>query len=141
MIIYYADITGAISPNEKEGFLPVYEGEIPIPCTGQKVEQDKIIPCEGGYVMTYKLVDAPSYTAAEWLEMVGLGTAQQPTLIYLKLQLMAAQKISTKLTALEGYLNGILAQYAQDNSPKQDWGQPPYTIQETIAECVNLLQP
>ena len=83
---------------------------------------------------------APTYTAGEWLEMVGLGTSQQPTLIYLKLQLMASQKVSTKLTAIEGYVNGILAQYAVDNSPKEDWGQPPYTIQETIAECVNLLQ-
>jgi hypothetical protein len=83
---------------------------------------------------------APTYTAGEWLEMVGLGTSQQPTLIYLKLQLMAAQKSSIKLTAIECYVNGILAQYAVDNSPKEDWGQPPYTIQETIAECVNLLQ-
>lgn len=84
---------------------------------------------------------APTYTAGEWLEMVGLGTSQQPTLIYLKLQLMAANKISHKLKAIEGYVNGILAQYSVDNSPKEDWGQPPYTIHETIAECVNLLQP
>lgn len=83
----------------------------------------------------------PTYTAGQWLEFVGFGVAQQPTLIYLKLQLMAANKISQKLTAIEGYVNGILAQYAKDDSPKEDWGHPPYTIQETISDCVELLKP
>lgn len=83
---------------------------------------------------------APTYNAGEWLELVGIGAGQQPTLIYLKLQLMAALKTSNKLTAMEQYVSGILAQYAADPSPRNDWQQPPFTYHETIAECVNLLQ-
>ena len=84
---------------------------------------------------------APTYTAGQWLELVGIGAGQQPTLIYLKLQLMSALKKSDKLTAMEQYVSSILAQYAADPSPRNDWQQPPYSYHETIAECVNLLQP
>lgn len=87
------------------------------------------------------IIPAPrTYSAGEWLEMVGLGGSQQPTLIYLKLQLMAAGKRSDKLEALEAYLNGILAAYAADPTPRCDWQNPPVDYQETVAECVELLK-
>lgn len=140
-IIYYANLSGSISPIEQPDYYPVYQGYIPTPAEGQRVEQDKIVWQNGSWLMTYKLTDIPAYTAGEWLELMGIGAGQQPTLIYLKLQLMAALKTSDKLSAMEQYVSGMLAQYAADPSPRNDWQQPPYSYHETIAECVNLLQP
>lgn len=141
MILYYSDITGAISPTEGNGFLPVHEGNRPEPISGYRIEQDRIIPCEGGYVMTYKQVQLPNYAAGEWLELVGYGAAQQPTLLYLKMNLATAGKQSDKLNAVEAYINKILIQYATDPAPRNDWPEPPYTYHETISEAVELLKP
>jgi hypothetical protein len=33
----------------------------------------------------------------------------------------------------------ILAQYAEDQSPKGDWPNPPYGYDETIVECMLVL--
>lgn len=136
----YRDITGAISPVEKEGFFPVHEFKPEAdPCC--IVVEDRLQWAETHWVQLYKQQPKPTYSAGEWLELMGIGAGQQPTLIYLKLQLMAALKKSDKLTAMEQYVSGILAQYAADPSPRNDWQQPPFTYHETIAECVNLLQP
>jgi hypothetical protein len=90
-------------------------------------------------VQTYKLISLPSYNAGEWLEMVGLGAGQQPTLIYLKLSLQMANKTSDKLNTLEQYLQNILAQYAMDPTPKADWTQPPISYHEAVQDAVNQL--
>ena len=139
-ILRYMSETGASSPTPKDGYLPVYEGNPPQPTQCEQVMQDKVEPCEGGYVQTYKLVAAPVYTAGEWLELVGFGSSQQPTLIYLKLQLQAAGKTSAKLTATERYLNGVLALFATDPTPRCDWEQPPYPFQEVVEEALTTLR-
>lgn len=139
-ILRYMSETGASSPDPQPGFLPVYEGNPPQPTPCEQVVQAKVESIEGGYVQTYRTIAAPRYSAGDWLEMVGIGAGQQPTLIYLKLQLMAAGKKSDKLTALETYLNGILAAYAADPTPRCDWQLPPVDYQETVSECVELLK-
>jgi hypothetical protein len=138
-ILRYMSETGASSPTPKDGYLPVFEGNPPQPTQCEKVMQDKVEPCEGGYVQTYKLLPAAKYTAGEWLELVGFGTSQQPTLIYMKLQLQAAGKTSAKLTATEQYLNGLLALFATNPTPRSDWEQPPYRFHEVVGEVLTVL--
>lgn len=79
------------------------------------------------------------YTAGEWLELTGYGAGQQPTLIYLKMQLMAAGKSSAKLAATEQFIGQVLALYAANDVPRCDWQQPPYQFQEVVAECMEVL--
>jgi len=136
----YADNTGAISPVEKEGFYPIYEGELPEAENCKTVLPDRLEWHEDGHwVQLYKLSPLHLYSAGEWLEIVGLGAGQQPTLIYLKMQLQAAGKTSAKLTALEGYLNQVLGLYAAEQVPRCDWQQPPVGYHETVAECMAVL--
>lgn len=80
-----------------------------------------------------------TYSAGEWLELVGFGSSQQPTLIYMKLQLQAAGKTSTKLIATEQYLNGVLALFATNPTPRSDWDQPPYPFHEVVSEVLAAL--
>lgn len=87
----------------------------------------------------YKLLPATMYSAGEWLELVGFGSSQQPTLIYLKLQLQMYGRRSDKLNATEQFLNSVLASFAHDPTPRCDWQQPPYQFQEVVAEAMEVL--
>ena len=81
---------------------------------------------------------APTFTAEQHLEIVGLGGNRQPTLLYLR----QAGAVSAKLDATEAYLNQVLAMFAQDPSPRSDWPAAPFTFEETVAEAVaSLSQP
>lgn len=80
------------------------------------------------------------YTADAWLTKEGVGSDRQPTLLYLKLQLDAAGKVSAKLNATQGFLNQILSEYAQNPSAqKSDWASAPFTFEETIQEALTKL--
>ena len=136
----YVSKSGAISPIEKEGFFPVREGNKPTPQPCTEVVEDKLEWNEDGHwVQLWKLQPLPLYSAGEWLELVGLGASQQPTLIYLRMKLEAANKASNKLDSLETYLQSILSEYAIDNSHKCDWGQPPVSYHDTVKEVMQIL--
>lgn len=135
----YRDITGAISPEPKEGFFPVHEFKPEAdPCC--LVVEDRLQWADTHWIQLYKQQPKPLYTAGEWLDLVGVGSSQQPTLIYLKMKLQAAGKTSAKLDSLEGYLQQVLGEYAADNSPRCDWGQPPVTYYDAVKEAMEVLQ-
>lgn len=137
----YADMTGAISPIEKEGFYAVHEGTKPTlqPCT--TAVPDRLEWNEDGYwVQLWKLQPLPLYSAGEWLNLHGVGSNNQPTLMYLRMKLDAANKQSDKLDELEEYLQGVLAAYAADDSPRCDWGLPPVSYKEAVKEAMEALQ-
>ena len=137
----YVDITGAISPIEKEGFFPVYDGAMPEPSPCTTAVPDRLEWHEDGYwVQLYKLSPLPMYSAGEWLNLHGVGSNNQPTLMYLRMKLDAAGKSSDKLNELETYLQGVLAAYAADNSPRCDWGAPPVSYYDAVKEAMEVLQ-
>ena len=137
----YADNTGAISPIEKEGFYPIYEGELPEPENCKTTVPDRLEWNEDGHwVQLYKLSPLPLYSAGDWLNMHGVGSNNQPTLMYLRMKLDGAGKQSAKLDELEEYLQGVLADYAADNSPRCDWGAPPVSYYEAVKEAMEELQ-
>jgi hypothetical protein len=104
------------------------------------VVEDKLQWEEDHWIQLYKQQPKPLYTAGEWLDMVGVGSSQQPTLIYLKMKLQAAGKTSAKINALETYLQQVLGAYAADNSPRCDWGQPPVSYYDAVKEAMEVLQ-
>lgn len=136
----YVDDTGAITSNPESGFYPVLEGNKPIPGPCQVVVKDKLVKEGDHWVQIYKLTSAPMYSAGDWLETVEFGAGQQPTLIYMKLQLYAAGKSSPKLIATEEFMNSVLSLYASAPIARCDWDNPPYTFQEVVFECVQTLQ-
>jgi hypothetical protein len=135
----YVNEQGNISSIKQPGYYPVIDETLPPPPSGMEYRPYKLVKQEDYWVQTYKLISLPSYNAGEWLEMVGLGAGQQPTLIYLKLSLQMANKTSDKLNTLEQYLQNILAQYAMDPTPKADWTQPPISYHEAVQDAVNQL--
>jgi hypothetical protein len=83
-------------------------------------------------VSNYISVLRPFVTAIEHLESVGLGSNYQPTLLYLRMNLTAANKTCAKLSATETYLQGILTIFAQDQNPRNDWAMPPFSFDEVV---------
>jgi hypothetical protein len=81
----------------------------------------------------------PTYTADQWLAKEGYGPTQLVTLLDLAAQLQAAGKVSEKLNAVKGWTNTILAEYVQSDTPKEDWGTPPFSFSETVTEAFNII--
>jgi hypothetical protein len=80
----------------------------------------------------------PTFTAEQHLDQVGLSGNRQPTLLYLR----QAGAISAKLDATEQYLNQILAMFAQDPAPRNDWPAAPFTFEQVVSEAVaSISQP
>jgi hypothetical protein len=88
----------------------------------------------------YWIIPAPAtYTANAWLEKEGYGPTQLVTLLDLTAQLQMAGKVSPKLDAVKLWTNMILAEYVQSDTPKEDWGNPPFSFSETVTEAFNIL--
>lgn len=90
---------------------------------------------------TLSLIPTPRHfvTAIEHLESVGFGSNFQPTLLYLRLNLAAANKSCVELSAVESYLQGILTIFAQDQNPRNDWAMPPFTFDEVVISAMSEL--
>jgi hypothetical protein len=85
--------------------------------------------------------EAEPITAEEHLKSVGLGGERQPTLLYLRQSLAAAGQHSPELDAIEQYLQQILAIFASDPSPRNDWPQPPSTFEAAVQSAMQTLNP
>ena len=89
----------------------------------------------------YWVIPPPAtYTANTWLEKEGYGPTQLVTLLDLTAQLQAVGKVSQKLNAVKMWTNTILAEYVQSDTPKEDWGIPPFSFSETVTEAFNILK-
>jgi len=80
---------------------------------------------------------APTLTAEEHLDAVGLGGNRQPTLLYLR----QAGAVGAKLDATEAFLNQVLAMFAADPAPRSDWPAAPHSFEQVVAEAVSSLAP
>jgi hypothetical protein len=114
-----------------------YEGQPPRTETDEAVIANLV---RKGWVVSEPPVvetPAPTFTAEQHLESVGLSGNRQPTLLYLR----QAGAISAKLDATEQYLNQILAMFAQDPAPRNDWPAAPFTFEQVVSEAVSSLTP
>ena len=81
----------------------------------------------------------PAVTAEEHLRSVGLAGERQPTLLYLRQSLAAAGKTCAELDAVESYLQTILAMFAANPAPRNDWPNPSVTFEAAVQSAMNAL--
>ena len=127
MAIAYSPIAIVISDDYDPSRPPLI---LPATATSAEVEQS---------VANYVSILRPFVTAIEHLQSVGLGSDYQPTLIYLRINLTAANKSCAELDALEAYLQGVLAVFAQDQNPRNDWPMPPVTFDAAVIAAMSEL--
>ena len=83
--------------------------------------------------------EAEPITAEEHLRSVGLAGERQPTLLYLRQSLAAAGKTCAELDAVEAYLQQILAMFAANPAPRNDWPTPSVTFEAAVQSAMNAL--
>ncbi len=81
----------------------------------------------------------PAVTAEQHLASVGLGGDRQPTLLYLRQSITAAGKTCAELDAVESYLQQILAMFAANPAPRNDWPNPSVTFETAVQSAMNAL--
>jgi hypothetical protein len=82
----------------------------------------------------------PSYTADEWVDAQGFTGKRPTTLLYLKLRLDAAQLTSAKLSAVQGWLDGmIVAGVTAPDEKRSDYPAAPLSFEEASAEALAVL--
>jgi len=78
-------------------------------------------------------------TVEEHLKSVGLSGDRQPTLLYLRQSLAAAGKTCAELDAVESYLQQLLAMFAADQAPRNDWPKPTISFESAVQAAMNAL--
>jgi hypothetical protein len=84
-------------------------------------------------------LELPALSAEQWLEQQGLGGSRTPVLLYLRQLLSDADKQSIALDSVEQYLQGVLAAYAEDPAPRNDWPLPPASFHEVVQDVLSKL--
>lgn len=111
----------------------------------QRLEKTEVIDADAQTVTRgWQVVDvpAPTYTAAEWVDQQGFAGNRSTTMLYLKLKLDAAQLVSPKLAAVQGWLDGmIVSGVTAPDERRSDWAAAPFSFEEASAEAVAALQP
>jgi len=83
---------------------------------------------------------APTYTAAEWVDAQGFAGNRSTTMLYLKLQLDAAQKTSPKLAAVQAWLDGmIVAGVSAPDEKRSDFSAAPWSFEAASQEALQVL--
>lgn len=108
----------------------------------ERIEKTEIIDVDARLVTqgwNVVAVPAPSYTAEDWITSQGYTATRLVSLLDVESKLNAAAKVSPKTTAVRGWLDTVLATYAQDPSPRGDWPACPHAYEETIQEALTIL--
>jgi len=80
-----------------------------------------------------------TFTAEDWITSQGYTATRLVSLLDVEAKLNATQRVSPKAAAVRGWLDTVLATYAQDPSPRGDWPASPHTYEATIQEAVYIL--
>jgi hypothetical protein len=83
---------------------------------------------------------AEPITAEEWVSQQKFDGNRPTTLLYLKLQLDAAQKTSAKLAAVQGWLDGmIVAGVTSPDEKRSDYPAAPFSFEAASQEALTVL--
>lgn len=80
-----------------------------------------------------------SVSAEVHIENQGYPAIRLVTLMDMEAKLAAANKSSAKLTAVRGWLDGILAAFAANPEPQSDWPDAPFGFEETVQDAALAL--
>jgi hypothetical protein len=81
----------------------------------------------------------PAISAERHIERQGYPAMRLVTLMDLEGKLAAAGLTAPKLVAVRGWLDTVLATFAANPEPRNDWALAPYGFEETVAEAVGTV--
>jgi hypothetical protein len=81
----------------------------------------------------------PAISAERHIERQGYPAMRLVTLMDLEGKLSASGLTAPKLVAVRGWLDTVLATFAANPEPRNDWASAPYGFEEAVAEAVGIL--
>jgi hypothetical protein len=81
----------------------------------------------------------PAISAERHIERQGYPAMRLVTLMDLEGKLSASGLTAPKLVAVRGWLDTVLATFAANPEPRNDWASAPYGFEETAAEAVGTM--
>jgi hypothetical protein len=81
----------------------------------------------------------PAISAERHIERQGYPAIRLVTLMDVEGKLAAAGLTAPKLVAVRGWLDTVLATFAANPEPRNDWALAPYGFEETVAEAVGTI--
>jgi hypothetical protein len=78
------------------------------------------------------------YSAEEWIAR-SFSAMRVVALQDMEHKLAAAEKSSPKLAAIRQWIDGIVAAFLADPTPKVSWAEPPHTFEDAMQEAVAAL--
>ena len=81
----------------------------------------------------------PAISAERHIERQGYPAMRLVTLMDMEGKLAAAGLSAPKLVAVRGWLDTVLATFAANPEPRNDWALAPYGFEETVAEAVGTI--
>jgi hypothetical protein len=81
----------------------------------------------------------PAISAEHHIERQGYPAIRLVTLMDVEGKLAAAGLTAPKLVAVRGWLDTVLATFAANPEPRNDWALAPYGFEETVAEAVGTI--
>lgn len=83
---------------------------------------------------------APTFTADQWVDAQGFDGKRPTTCLYLLLQLQAAGKSSPKLSAVQAWMDGMIAAGVMNpDEARSDYPEAPYSFAEASGEALTVL--
>ena len=84
-------------------------------------------------------VAGPKSSVEQWTEKQGFSALRMLTIKDLEGKLAAAGKESVKLSAIRQWADSLIALFATNPEPRNDWPEAPFSFDETVQEAVSLL--
>lgn len=75
----------------------------------------------------------------QWTEKQGFTALRMLTIKDLEGKLATAGKESVKLSAIRQWADSLIALFATNPEPRNDWPEAPFSFDETVQEAVSLL--
>lgn len=81
----------------------------------------------------------PKVAVEKWIESQGYSAIRLLTVRELEGKLLAAGKVSAKISAIRQWADGLIASFALNPEPRNDWPEAPFAFDEVVQEAVSAL--
>jgi hypothetical protein len=82
-----------------------------------------------------EVVELKPYSAEQWLDAQGFSSVRLITLLDLERRFSTSPDRPAMLGSVRAWVDGVLSDFVENQSPRYDWPQAPFSFEETTKEA------